>query len=291
MSADPTHGAPFAVRVPRDVVRVSGPDAVSYLQGQISQDVAALVPGGDAASAWSFVLQPQGKVDAWFRITRTADDAFVLDVDGGWGERLVQRLERFKLRVKLAIEPLDWRCVGVRGVVPAADALRGTGAELVLPVEWPGTVGVDLLGPAVAVPPGVPEQALGAYEAWRIEVGMPEMGAELDERTIPAEAGVVDRSVSFTKGCYTGQELVARVDSRGSNTPRRLRRITRLETAGPDLQPGAPVVVDGKQAGTLTSATADRALAYIGRAVDVPADATVDIDGQAVAVRIEPLPA
>ena len=92
--------APFAVRVARDVVRVSGPDAVTYLQGQLSQDVVALQVG---ACAWTFVLQPQGKVDAWFRITRLADDSFLCDVDAGFGEALVTRLNRFKLRVKVTM--------------------------------------------------------------------------------------------------------------------------------------------------------------------------------------------
>src|ERR1700730_4404090 len=75
-----------AVWLARDFVRVAGPDAVSFLQGQCSQDVAALEVG---ASAWSLVLQPQGKVDALVRATRTASDAFVLDTDGGYGEALM----------------------------------------------------------------------------------------------------------------------------------------------------------------------------------------------------------
>ena len=76
----------------RDVVSASGPETVAYLQGQLSQDVTRLAP---AESAWSFILQPQGKVDAWFRITRTGDDSFLLDVDAGWGEVLLARLQRF----------------------------------------------------------------------------------------------------------------------------------------------------------------------------------------------------
>lgn len=284
MSAQRASEQAFAARIPRDVVRVSGPDALTYLQGQLSQDVAGLAPG---VPAWSFVLQPQGKVDAWFRITRVADDTFLLDVDGGWADVLVARLERFKLRVKVGIEALDWQCVAVRGAVPEVDDRLG--AELVLPLDWPGAAGVDLLGPSVAIPDSVPEQALAVYEAWRIGVGMPKMGAELDERTIPAEAGVVDRSVSFTKGCYTGQELVARVDSRGSNTPRKLRSV--VAAAGVALEPGAAVVVEGNQVGAITSAVGERALAYVGRAVEPPADATVEVDGRPVAVRIDVLPA
>src|SRR5688572_32070787 len=89
------HGA-GAVWLPRDVLRVGGPDAVSFLQGQVSQDVLALDVGG---SAWSFLLQPQGKVDALVRLTRTAEDEVVADVDAGYGDAVAARLNRFKLRV------------------------------------------------------------------------------------------------------------------------------------------------------------------------------------------------
>lgn len=283
MSASVTDGAPFAVRIARDVVRVSGPDAVTYLQGQLSQDIAALAVSG---CTWTFILQPQGKVDGWFRITRLADDVYLCDIDGGYGDSLIARLNRFKLRVQVSIEPLEWECVAVRGV-PAAD-IDGValGAPVAAPVDWSGTVGVDLLGPAVALPAGVAEAGQAAYDAWRVAVGMPAMGRELDETTIPAEAGVVDISVSFTKGCYTGQELVARVDSRGNRTPRRLRRVV-LDAAvpsgsrpGPDTAPtvdaGTPVrALDGREVGVITTAVEGVALAYIRREVEPPAGVTV----------------
>src|SRR5207244_260275 len=82
----------------RDRVRVSGPEAAEFLQGQLSQDIAPMSVGD---AAWSFVLQPQGKVDVFVRVTRAGDDDFVLDTDEGWGERLAQRLTRFKLRTKV----------------------------------------------------------------------------------------------------------------------------------------------------------------------------------------------
>jgi folate-binding protein YgfZ len=274
--------AAFAVRIERDVVRVSGPDAVTYLQGQLSQDVVRLQVG---SCAWTFVLQPQGKVDAWFRITRLADDTFLCDVDGGAGAALVARLNRFKLRVKLTIEPLEWQCVAVRGV-PAlevdADAL---GAPVAAPVDWAGTAGVDLLGPAVALPSGVAEGTREQYDAWRVSVGMPAMGAELDESTIPAEAGVVDVSVSFTKGCYTGQELVARVDSRGSRTPRKLRRVVLASHI--EASPGTVLLAeDGHEVGVLTTVAGGEALAYVRREVEPPA--TVLVEGAPASVEALP---
>ena len=196
----------FPVRAARDVVVAEGPDAVTYLQGQVSQDIAALAVGD---SAWSLVLQPQGKVDAWFRITRTGDDRFELDVDAGSGDAVVARLSRFLIRTKATVELIE------------RDVVRGEGAT---------------------------------DEADRIRAGVPAMGAELDERTIPAEIGqwLIDASVSFTKGCYTGQELVARIDSRGSNVPRHLRVIE--VTDGATVEPGDEVHVDGAVVGTITSA-------------------------------------
>jgi len=123
---------------------------------------------------------------------------------------------------------------------------------------------------------------------------VPAMGAELDERTIPAEAGVVERSVSFTKGCYTGQELVARIDSRGGNVPRRLRGVVVATNVIPP--PGAAVAVDGNDVGALTSVgeslrrRAPVALAYVRRAVEPPADAVVRWDGGSAPGRVEALP-
>jgi folate-binding Fe-S cluster repair protein YgfZ len=99
-----------ALRLGRDIVRVAGPDAQSYLQGQTSQDVAKL---GDGGWGWSLVLQPQGKLDAFVRVFRRGRDEFLLDTDAGMGAPLVARLGRFKLRTKVdsSIGRL-WRCAG-----------------------------------------------------------------------------------------------------------------------------------------------------------------------------------
>ena len=253
--------------VDRDFVEVVGPDAASFLQGQLSQDVAALAAG---AAALSFVLQPQGKVDALVRVVRHGEDRLVLDVDGGFGEVVLDRLERFKLRVRCDVRLLDgWRCV----------AVRGGAEEDGVPAFWAAHEGFDRLGPDVAVPDdaGSAEE----YERLRIEAGFPKMGAELDERTIPGETGLVEVAASFTKGCYTGQELVARIDSRGGNVPRRLRGVT-----GRGVSVGAVVEVDGREVGTITSAAGDVGLAYVKRDVAPPAGCTVAGE----AARIETLP-
>ena len=260
-----------AAWIPRDVVLASGPDAASFLQGQVSQDIDALATGG---SALAFVLAPQGKVDALVRLTRLADDSFLLDTDGGFGAALLARLQRFKLRVKCDLEAADRRCLAVRGPRAAevvAGASPGDGT-LALPADWPGWDGVDLVGDDPHVPDGVTVCSSDAYEGARIVAGVPRMGAELDERTIPAESGLVDRTVSFTKGCYTGQELVARLDSRG-HVNRHLRRVRAGDV---DAPVGASIVSGGKEVGTLTSvapAIPGRglvALGYVRREVTPP---------------------
>ena len=236
-----------AIEIDRDVVRVAGPDALAYLQGQLSQDVEDLDVG---STALSFLLAPTGKVDAWLRVTRRSGDEVILDVAGGHGEAVLARLRRFLLRTKADVDPLAWRAVALRG--PGAEAAARVVAgddRLTVPALWPGVEGADLLGPDVAPPPGVEVVGRDAFESLRIRAGVPALGAELTEATIPAEAGqaVIDASVDFTKGCFTGQELVARIDSRGGQVPRPVRGV---ELPGGDPPAvGAAVTVDGSDVG------------------------------------------
>jgi hypothetical protein len=144
-------GAAFVAA--RDVVRLRGPEARAYLQGQCSQDVTAL-DVGDAA--WALVLTPQGKVDAFARVVATGDDELVLVVDAGAGGPLVSRLERFRLRTKVEIDQVPWEVVSVRGRgVPDGDGpdLRDTAVPpggIAVTAPWPGWSGVDVLGPSGA---------------------------------------------------------------------------------------------------------------------------------------------
>lgn len=254
--------------VERDFVAVRGPDAADFLHGQCSQDVLAFDAG---ASAWSFVLQPTGKVDVLCRIHRVNDDAFVLCVDGGFGDALTARLQRFKLRVRAEIERVGWQSIAVvgAGVAPGPGVLVGW---------WGGVDGADLAGPSAVPPEGAVEIDGTEFERLRIEAGWPAMGAELTAETIPAESGVVPVAVSFTKGCYTGQELVARIDSRGGHVPRHLRRL-RLTA---EAMPGDRLTLDGQDVGWLTSVAGDLALGYVARAVEPPA--TVTTGGRPAAV-------
>ncbi len=270
-----------AVRVPRDVIRAFGADAVSFLQGQISQDVANLQPG---ESRLALILEPQGKVDAWVRVWgRGQSDEILIDCEGGSGQLVLDRLNRFRMRVKAELELLDWQCVALRGPDCPAVGSPELIAELKGSVSWAGVAGVDLLGPQVTVPQGIHIAGLAAFDSVRIEAGWPamgsELGAQLEPKIIPAEAGqwLIDASVSFTKGCYTGQELVARVDSRGNNTPRNLRGLVIASNVIPPL--GAEIMVDDQLRGTITSVgesldlRAPVALGYVHRSVEVPAQA------------------
>lgn len=224
---------------PRDVVQVSGPDAASYLQSQVSQELRPLQVG---ASAWTFVLQPTGKIDVLARVWRTADDTFVLDTDAGFGETLVARLNRFKIRVKADVTTLPWTCIAVRG--EGASDVAGL-------ASWGG--GVDLLGESPQPPADATHVGLDELLSTRIDAVWPQMGAEIvPGETIPAETGITDVAVSFTKGCYPGQELVERMDSRGATAPRLLQRVR---------------VADG--VGAATSQHGEFALAYVKRA-DLP---------------------
>jgi folate-binding protein YgfZ len=235
----------FWCEYPRDVVQVSGPDASTYLQSQLSNDLRPLAVG---SSLWSFVLQPTGKVDVLLRVWRTADDTFVLDTDAGFGEVMVARLQRFKIRVKAEIEPLAWRCIAVRGGEAEGLVAWGSGADL---------LGADVEPPA-GVDAGTPADLLAA----RIEAGWPAMGAEIEPGdTIPAETGVTGSAVSFTKGCYPGQELVERMDSRGASAPRLLQVVD--VPVGTVV--GEPLLRDGVEIGRVTSVAGLRALASVKR--------------------------
>jgi folate-binding protein YgfZ len=256
-----------AAPIQRDVVRVDGPEAIDFLQGQLSQDVTALAIED---SAPALLLQPTGKVDAWLRATRVADDAVLLDVEAGFGEAVLARLQRFRLRTKADITLEPWSGLAVRG--PGARALAAPAGALAVPAGWPGVDGVDLLSRGELALAGAPLVDARALEALRIECGVPAMGAELSDTTIPAEAGrwLIDASVSFTKGCYTGQELVARIDSRGGKVPRPIRG---LLVDGDAVPVGSTVHHDAAEVGTVTSSARSAVLGAIGlaplaRAVD-----------------------
>lgn len=284
---DALDGTGGSAVIDRDVVVVSGPDAGRFLQGQLSQEVVAMT----SPSAWTFLLSPSGKVDAWLCLHRLDAEHYVLEVESGWGQAVADRLRRFLLRTDATIEGPESRTVLQRrwghGIVRlgVVDDDRPSS-----PVLAPGDAGVDVLldevvtAEAHIAPEGFVPVPLASMERHRIAHGVPRMGAELDDETIPAEAGqwVIDASVSFTKGCYTGQELVARIDSRGAQVPRPIR-VLRLDGEGAAIgdevhSSGEPGTLRGSLTSVAPRLSDDRpalALAPLARAVGVGETVTV----------------
>lgn len=231
-----------AVTGSRDLVVCRGPDAATFLHSQLTQDIPAM---GDGDRRYSFLLEPQGKVVALLEVTRVDAGTFELACAPGAGGEVEASLRRFLLRTRMDLtteEGVAW--TEVRG--SAAGALSVGVAGL-----WPTWPGRDL--PRVSTPPPeVPAVDPAVHEAVRIDIGPPVAGRDVPPGIIPQEAGIDDLAISFTKGCYRGQELVERVHSRG-----RPRWLLRRLRAGPGTDvppPGADVVVDDRPAGTVTSA-------------------------------------
>lgn len=245
--------------VPRDVLVVMGPEAETYLQGQISADVEAMEVG---QSTLSFLLEPRGRVEALFVISRVGPEAFVADTEAGFGDAMTASLERFKLRTKAEFSLQQWTMHAVRGPTSAAEpttAAVATGAadapeHVVRPAHWPLAGGHDLLAsPGSTVSSsghGAEHVSAVEFEALRMAYGLPSMGSEIQPGDIPNETGLVERAASFTKGCYRGQELVERIDSRAGG-----RRGIRRFRAGGSVAAGEELRdADGAGIGAVLSA-------------------------------------
>jgi len=242
-----------------DLVWFSGADALRFLDDLISQELEDLSPG-DTRRA--FLLEPQGKLNFILWVVRD-EGRIGLVADAGRGDELAAALGRYRIRVDVEIEPeprATWVVVG-----------KWDGFD----VSWPGVERHLVVGDR----PDLAEGAVEEYERLRITSGEPRWGVDVDEGTIPHESGLVPVSVDFTKGCFLGQELVARIDSRGGNTPRNLRL---LEPSG-EIGFGDVITVEGAEVGVVTSATEGAALAMLKRAVSV--GDTVDVAGNPAVVR------
>jgi tRNA-modifying protein YgfZ len=307
-------GAGMVDRCARGAVLVTGPDALAYLHSLLSQDVAGLA---DGEGVHSLLLQPQGKLDADLRLLRVGDECW-LDCEVGRGESLAASLRRFKIRVKAEVADRtgSWGCLSLRGpetaavveagagvAVPAGShahtAWPGTGLRVVR-ADWPGGwAGADVVGPvgelaaawAGLVSAGAVPAGLSAHEAARVTAGVPRQGIDINERTIPQEAFLEVDAVSFTKGCFLGQELVCRIDARG-HVNRLLRAVRLTDDTTPPA--GAGIVVGDKEVGALTtvaqSASGTVALGYVRREVEVPAEVLLRWDGGEARARAAALP-
>lgn len=237
MSVAPGLDRLVAATVPRDVLVVTGPEAAVYLHGQVSADVEAMEVG---QSSLSFLLEPRGRIEALFAISRTGPETYVADIEPGFGEAMSASLERFKLRTRADFSLQRWTMQAIRGPMSAPETNLSASAagpadapeHVVRPTHWPLASGHDLLvspGSAVGSTAEDAEQvSAGEFEALRMAYGLPAIGSEIQPGGIPNESGLVERAASFTKGCYRGQELVERIDSRAGGR----RSICRFRAAG-----------------------------------------------------------
>jgi tRNA-modifying protein YgfZ len=236
------------VRRPRAFVSVSGPDAADYLQRMVSNDVEELAVR-EACDA--LLLTAKARIIAPLHVVRRASNDFLLSTEPELGDRVEAELMRMRFAAKCEIvaeEHEAWLVVGGDEVVDQ----RPDGDEL------------------------SEEEA----ERARIEAGIPRWGFELDETILPAEAGLDRTHISFTKGCYPGQEPIARLHYRG-HVNRRLR-VLEVDSASP----GDEIEHGGKQVGRITSAVPGLALAYVRE--EVPDDAELSVGGATARLHLAP---
>jgi folate-binding protein YgfZ len=233
------------VRRPRAFIRVSGPDSEDFLQRLVSNDVAA----ADACDA--LLLTPKARIIAPLRIVRRGADEFLLLTEPDLGEVVRAQLLRARFAAKVELEPEQH------------EAWLVLGGEEVLDERPEGDEASD-----------------EDYERWRIEAGIPRWGAELDDRVLPAEAGLETTHISFSKGCYPGQEPIARQHYRGKVN----RRLRILDVEGEAAAPGDELSLDGKSVGRITSAVPGVALAYVR--TEVPEDAQLQLAAKAGSARL-----
>jgi len=245
----------------RPVVRVAGPDRLSWLHSLTSQDLAALPPGTPTEA---LVLSPHGHVEHHLSLVDDGE-AVLAHVEPGTAAALVAWLDRmrFLLRVEVTDVTDDWAVLG------RADGWR--------PVPRASLAGYDgeLAG-------------LLAAEALRVGDRRPRLGVDTDERTIPNETGWLRTAVHLNKGCYRGQETVARVDNLG-RPPRRLV-LLHLDGSVSELPPsGTPVLLDGREVGRVGTSARHHELGPVALAMvrrQVPTDAQLRVGG--VAAQLDP---
>jgi len=257
--------APFQARVARDLVVVEGADATSFLQSLVSQDLDALAVGD---SGHSLLLQPQGKLLVDFYVVHVAADMWWCVCEGGFGAALASGLNRFKIRVKVDVTEVPVAALAARGLTRPVGIASSEALQLVT-VDWGGAPAFDAIGSEVDVSAlsnalDAPLLSANEYEEARVEAGVPRQGFDTDDRTIPQEAGLEQVAVSFTKGCFVGQELVCRIDSRG-HVNRHLRRLRASEGT---LPRGDAVSLDGKEMGEVTTSSGAVALAMLRREIE-----------------------
>ena len=239
----------------RAVLAISGPQARDFLQGLVTNDVInGLAPG---TGLYTALLSPQGKILFDFLVTE-GDGAILLDVAQGARDALLKKLKMYKLRSSVEIEPRDQLGVyiALRGhpdnrAVPYADrAVSFADPRL-------AALGVRSIGARAEMPVNLPGPR--AYHQHRLALGIPEGSDFGHEKIFALDAGLAElNGVSFTKGCYVGQELTSRMKHRATSR----KRILRL-TADTPLPPSGPVTKAGTEIGELISSYGSTAFALI----------------------------
>lgn len=291
-------------RSTRGTLLVRGPEAAEYLQGQLTNDVEGLAPGDGCYAA---LLDRKGHMQADMRVLRLAPEEIWIDTEPEAVEAARRHLEMYKIGREVDIDDVTAER-SILSLIGPRSAEIGGGAVLPENICEPATpngvdclrvgtaLGLDLIcGAADAVAMREALSAAGAVEVGpeaaeivRIEAGTPRFGAEMSSETMPAEAGIVERAVSFDKGCYIGQEPVARLHYKG----RPNRHLRGLELSGP-AQPGAPLRLGEKEVGRVGSACLSPArgpiaLAIVRREAEPGVELLVGEDG--VTARVIDLP-
>lgn len=259
------------VTASHDLVKVAGRDAGSFLQDIVSQEVESAQAG---ETRRSLLLAPQGKLRALLWIHKRDDEEYWIFTDAGFGQRVVEDLNHYRIRIKAEITQSELPFSSVIGP-------QATG-EISAPLPRLPRFFTDH-------PPGDVQPVSNAdATAVRVEEGEPVMGRDVDERTIPQESGLVESAVSLEKGCYLGQELVARIHNRG-HVNRHLRGLV-LEQK---VEEGEVLRAENKDVGLATSvaysAGLDRfvALSIVKR--EVEPDNVVSVASGIATVRLLPL--
>lgn len=237
----------------RAAIAVTGDDAQTFLQGLLTRDVAGLAPG---SAAFAALLTPQGKILFDFLVLRT-EDGFLLDCRRDVAGDLLKRLTFYKLRAKVTLRDLS----ASHKVYALWGAPGHTGAQTFPDPRLPA-LGWRLIASGDGdAPEGFATSDLAAYHAHRIACGVPEGGLDFAfGDAFPHEADMDQlHGISFDKGCYVGQEVVSRMQHRGTART----RIVPVTFDGPAPQPGSSVRAGDKSIGTVGSVSGDTALAMI----------------------------
>jgi tRNA-modifying protein YgfZ len=291
-------------RSDRGKLIVSGSEAAEYLQGQLTNDVEALSPGEGQYAA---LLDRKGHMQADMRVLRTSVEEIWLDTEPEALGPALRHLEMYKIGREVAIVDLSAERAILSLIGPRSIEIAGTAALPEYANEATGVAGVPCLALGTAegidlivrvadatnlrgalIRAGAVEVSVEAAELVRIEAGVPRFGAEMSTETMPAEAGIVEQAVSFTKGCYIGQEPVARLHYRG----RPNRHLRGLELSAP-AAPGTSLRLGEKEVGKIGSAAVSPvrgaiALAIVRREAEPGSELSVGEDG--VTARVVDLP-